>query len=29
LALELMTKPSFIFLGEPTSPLDPETTENM
>lgn len=29
LALELITKPSFIFLDEPTSPLDPETTENM
>ncbi|HJP93400.1 MAG TPA: FHA domain-containing protein [Pyrinomonadaceae bacterium] len=29
LALELITKPSFLFLDEPTSPLDPETTENM
>src|SRR2546423_838879 len=29
LALELITKPNFIFLDEPTSPLDPETTENM
>lgn len=29
LGLELITKPSFIFLDEPTSPLDPETTENM
>ena len=29
LALELLTKPSFLFLDEPTSPLDPETTENM
>lgn len=29
LALEMITKPSFIFLDEPTSPLDPETTENM
>ena len=29
LALELITKPSFIFLDEPTSPLDPVTTENM
>lgn len=29
LAFELVTKPSFIFLDEPTSPLDPETTENM
>src|SRR6185503_17531031 len=28
LALELITKPSFLFLDEPTSPLDPETTEN-
>jgi ABC-type multidrug transport system ATPase subunit/pSer/pThr/pTyr-binding forkhead associated (FHA) protein len=29
LAVELITKPNFIFLDEPTSPLDPETTENM
>ena len=29
LALELITKPNFIFLDEPTSPLDPETTDNM
>src|SRR6266550_6703431 len=29
LAFELITKPSFIFLDEPTSPLDPESTENM
>jgi ABC-type multidrug transport system ATPase subunit/pSer/pThr/pTyr-binding forkhead associated (FHA) protein len=29
LAFELITKPSFLFLDEPTSPLDPETTENM
>lgn len=29
LGFELITKPSFIFLDEPTSPLDPETTENM
>ncbi len=29
LAIELLTKPNFIFLDEPTSPLDPETTENM
>ncbi len=29
LGIELLTKPSFIFLDEPTSPLDPQTTENM
>ena len=29
LGIELITKPSFIFLDEPTSPLDPETTENI
>ena len=29
LAVELITKPSFLFLDEPTSPLDPETTEDM
>ncbi|HXG94237.1 MAG TPA: FHA domain-containing protein [Blastocatellia bacterium] len=29
LAIELLTKPSFIFLDEPTSPLDPRTTESM
>jgi len=29
LAIELLTKPSFLFLDEPTSPLDPETTESM
>jgi ABC transport system ATP-binding/permease protein len=29
LAVELITKPNFIFLDEPTSPLDPETTDNM
>jgi ABC-type multidrug transport system ATPase subunit/pSer/pThr/pTyr-binding forkhead associated (FHA) protein len=29
LALELLTKPSFLFLDEPTSPLDPETSENL
>ncbi len=29
LGLELITKPSFLYLDEPTSPLDPETTENM
>lgn len=29
LAIELITKPNFLFLDEPTSPLDPETTENM
>lgn len=25
----MITKPNFLFLDEPTSPLDPETTENM
>lgn len=29
LGIELLTKPTFLFLDEPTSPLDPETTENM
>jgi len=29
LALELLTKPNFLFLDEPTSPLDPETSENL
>ncbi len=29
LALELLTKPSFLFLDEPTSPLDPETSETL
>ena len=29
LALELITKPSFLFLDEPTSPLDPEATEKL
>ncbi len=29
IAVELITKPSFLFLDEPTSPLDPETTESM
>ena len=29
LGFELITKPGFLFLDEPTSPLDPETTENM
>lgn len=29
LGIELITKPTFLFLDEPTSPLDPETTENM
>lgn len=29
LAMELLTKPSFLFLDEPTSPLDPVTSENL
>jgi ABC-type multidrug transport system ATPase subunit/pSer/pThr/pTyr-binding forkhead associated (FHA) protein len=29
LGIELITKPSFIFLDEPTSPLDPQTVENL
>ena len=29
LAVELITKPTFIFLDEPTSPLDPQSAENM
>ena len=29
LAIELLTKPTFLFLDEPTSPLDPETSENL
>jgi len=29
LGIELITKPNFLFLDEPTSPLDPETTESM
>jgi ABC-type multidrug transport system ATPase subunit/pSer/pThr/pTyr-binding forkhead associated (FHA) protein len=29
IAIELLTKPTFLFLDEPTSPLDPETTEDL
>jgi len=29
LGIELITKPSFLFLDEPTSPLDPDSTVNM
>lgn len=29
IAIELLTKPNFLFLDEPTSPLDPETTEDL
>ena len=29
MGIELVTKPNFLFLDEPTSPLDPETTEDM
>ncbi len=29
LGMELVTRPNFIFLDEPTSPLDPQTAENM
>ncbi len=29
IAIELLTKPHFLFLDEPTSPLDPETTEDL
>ena len=29
LGLELITRPRFIFLDEPTSPLDPQATENV
>jgi ABC transport system ATP-binding/permease protein len=29
IAIELITKPNFLFLDEPTSPLDPETTEDL
>jgi ABC transport system ATP-binding/permease protein len=29
IAIELITRPNFLFLDEPTSPLDPETTEDL
>lgn len=29
IAIELITEPNFLFLDEPTSPLDPETTEDL
>lgn len=29
IAIELLTEPKFLFLDEPTSPLDPETTEDL
>jgi ABC transport system ATP-binding/permease protein len=29
IAIELLTEPNFLFLDEPTSPLDPETTEDL
>jgi len=29
IAIELLTMPTFLFLDEPTSPLDPETTEDL
>lgn len=29
IAIELITEPTFLFLDEPTSPLDPETTEDL
>jgi ABC-type multidrug transport system ATPase subunit/pSer/pThr/pTyr-binding forkhead associated (FHA) protein len=29
IAIELITNPTFLFLDEPTSPLDPETTEDL